>query len=133
MENKTLVAVYGSLRRGMGNSRLMSMYNTDGKDGYLSDAKVDGFSMRSCGGYPAIVKHDGGNPVLIELYNVNDETFDALDGLEGYPSFYNREQVETPEGDAWIYFQEYETNVEAWGADHVVDGDWVKYLNGENV
>ena len=127
--NKILVAVYGSLRRGMGNSSLMSSYNTDGKDGYVGKDKINGYSMRSEGYFPAIMpcKDTDINPIVIEVYEVNQPTFEALDGLEGYPSFYNRELVNTSFGEAWIYFQDYGQDPRECGEDFVESGDWVEY------
>ena len=66
--------------------------------------------MLDLGSYPGVCKSDD-YQIYGELYEVNDEIFERLDCLEGYPSFYNRE--ETPiivEGGkpyiAYIYYIE---------------------------
>jgi len=107
----TLVAVYGSLKEGYGNHRLLLSSDKMGEDW------VEGWQMYSLGGFPAIVK--GNSKVKVEIYSVDEETFSRLDRLEGYPSFYDREQVKTVQGDAWIYFHHYKPN-----APVVEDGDW---------
>lgn len=90
------VAVYGSLKEGFGNHRLLTTSEKVGEDW------VDGWTMYSLGGFPAIVEGDGS--IKVEIYEVDDETFSRLDRLEGYPSFYDRKKVETSEGAAWIYY-----------------------------
>lgn len=115
MESLGLVAVYGSLRAGMGNHRVL------GASTKVGSCKVQGWVMRSLGGFPYI--HHGEGEIVIEVYEVNALTSARLDGLEGYPSFYNREQIDTPFGKAWIYFIEDRSHT----APLVTSGDWVQY------
>ena len=116
-EGNILVAVYGSLRQGHGNNRLLidsEFLNTE--------LSVSEFTMHSLGGFPALV--EGTDRVVIELYGVDDLTFARLDQLEGYPTMYNRRQITTSHGDAWVYFME----ALHWGSDGVVEGgDWTKF------
>lgn len=112
---KKLVAVYGSLRRGLHNSYLLKGSIPLGK--YV----VNGFDMYSLGGFPAIIF--GSGDITIELYEVDTPTFKRLDNLEGFPTFYDRTQVDTPRGSAWIYFQH-----EIPSKEKVDDGDWFEYL-----
>jgi len=115
--DNTLVAVYGSLRVGQGNHRIIAEYEPLSREWSVPE-----FTMHNLGGFPALVA--GKNTVLLELYKVDDDTFAQLDILEGYPHFYNRRQVRTSLGDAWVYFIE--------DLDHshgVVDsGDWSEFL-----
>jgi len=117
MENKTLVAVYGSLRNGLGNHRLLV-----GQE-FLGQSVVQGFNLHVyCSGFPAITQGD--HSVLTEVYAVDAPCMRSLDGLEGYPSFYNRTEVQTTYGKAWIYFMSPD---EVQGTELIEDGDWVKY------
>ncbi len=121
-EGNTLVAVYGSLRQGHGNNCLL--VNCEFLNTELS---IPEFTMHSLGGFPALV--EGTDRVVIELYKVDDYTFSRLDMLEGYPHMYNRRQIQTSHGDAWVYFME----TLNWGSNGVVeDGDWTKFKDREH-
>lgn len=94
------VFVYGSLKKGFGNHRFLSDQEMLGK-GY-----VEGFEMYSLGRFPGI--KEGQGRVVGELYRVDEDTFRALDRLEGHPVMYQRQLnlVTTDEGDkveAWVY------------------------------
>lgn len=116
-----LVAVYGSLRKGLGNHRVISQ---DPSHTLLSTERIGGWDMFSYGAYPYISQ--GGGEITVEVYQVADETLVPLDRLEGYPHFYNRVQVETSQGLAWIYFINQGSNNRP-----VLNGDWVRHLQGE--
>ena len=121
MVQKKLVAVYGSLRKLMGNHRLL-----EGQE-FLGTTKITGLSMyRYCNGYPACVLDGGENTIITEVYSVDDECFARLDMLEGYPSFYNRSQVWTELGLAWVYHMS-EDGV--GDAPLIPSGDWVDDFN----
>lgn len=109
-----LVAVYGSLRKGMGNHRLLTSAEL------MTTERISGFEMYSLGGYPFIRPGEG--DITIEVYVVDTHTFKRLDQLEGFPSFYNRKLVKTSVGSAWIYFIDQPGNPY-----RVQDGDWVAY------
>lgn len=117
-----LVAVYGSLREGMGNHRVLGGSTMVGK------ATVGGFDMFSLGGYPYCVPDKTGE-IVVEVYQVSEEVGQSLDALEGYPSFYDRKLISTPFGEAWIYFIDQYRD----GTPYVEGGDWVLYktLGGE--
>ena len=55
------------------------------------------------------------------MWEVDDEVFGQLDGMEGYPEFYNRQVIHTTQGKAWMYFLE--------GAEY----DKYKGIRGDNV
>lgn len=93
---KLLVAVYGSLRKGFGNSGLL-------KDSvFLGTTDIPGFIMYSLGSFPGIMP-DKDKSIFAEVYEITEATLERLDRLEGNPTFYKRELVETPYGQAWVY------------------------------
>ena len=101
----------------MGNHRLLT---TSTK---LGSARIKGFKMFSLGGFPYVSPTDDPEfEITIEVYEVDQTTMRRLDSLEGYPSFYDRQLVQTPFGEAWIYFiASYRS------APPVLHGDWVRY------
>jgi len=118
-----LVAVYGSLRAGLGNHRILETAVRQA-DGVIKDK----FRMVSLGGFPGLLNTASPTDVVVEVYEVDSESRKArLDGLEGYPSFYDREVVTLVDGrEAWVY-----TLTEQEYGDHekVENGDWVDYVN----
>ena len=81
------IFVYGTLRRGEHNNRL------------LSRAKFKGFYetepiyvLRNLGSFPGLMLN-GETSVKGELYEVDDDTLEYLDYHEGHPSFYCRMPV----------------------------------------
>lgn len=92
------VCVYGTLRRGRGNSFLLS------NSKFLGEFKTEPVYNMYDMGCPFITHAEDGMPIITEVYEVDDYTSWHLDSLEGYPYFYNREQIDTPYGKAWIYF-----------------------------
>lgn len=121
-----LVAVYGSLRSGLGNHRLLASAERH-EDGVIAEGK---FQMRSLGGFPGLLKDpEVTSDIVVEVYTVeSEERKRNLDCLEGYPSFYDREQVTLKDGRiCWVYFlhaESYKTN------GLVSDGDWKRYYTG---
>jgi gamma-glutamylcyclotransferase (GGCT)/AIG2-like uncharacterized protein YtfP len=127
-----IVAVYGTLRRGLYNNYLL-----EGARFIANAETVDNCTMYSRGGFPILSFHDGDGPVKVELYEVNDHTLANLDRLEGYRgegsqgNWYNRtHKVFLREGDendelhvsAYIYHQDQPQSYPV-----VEGGDWVKY------
>lgn len=112
-----LVAVYGSLRVGLHNHRLLEASEFKGM------GLVKGYVMHSLGAFPAITPSEEGPGIFVEVYEVEEGPMKRLDILEGYPRFYNRTQVDTKQGIAWIYYME-----DAPGGPIVEGGDWKAYL-----
>ena len=73
--HKYKVAVYGSLRQGFGNHRIL------GDSKLLGNEWIPGFEMFQLGSYPGIRK--GESSILTEVYEVSGETLERLDTLEG--------------------------------------------------
>ena len=125
MKKNIKVAVYGSLRKGLGNHVVLS-----GAD-YLGESTVTfPANMRSYGAFPYV--HTKNNiekvvkPIKVELYAVDEEGLQRLDCLEGYPHFYNRSEFVFKDGTmAWMYHIEEEQH-----QDHtlVIEGDWKEFL-----
>ena len=118
IDSPTLVAVYGSLRAGLHNHPVLGTCsaNLQGQD------RIGGFDMYSMGSFPFITHGEG--EITIEVYRVDPDTFIRLDRLEGFPSFYNREVVDTKYGRAWIYF------IDGRDTSHyqpVPNGDWYEF------
>lgn len=88
--SKHLVFVYGSLKRGFRNHRVISGGEFAGVA--TTVARFNMLDVR--GAYPALVTdlidRTKAGQILGELYNVDDDTLAALDKLEGYPDFYTR-------------------------------------------
>lgn len=124
MKVNDLVAVYGSLRAGLGNHRtILGVNRLD--DGIISDK----FSMVSLGGFPGLIKSETTTPIVVEVYEIDTtDRIRALDMLEGYRpggGFYDREQVELEDGRiCWVYF----LPVEGYSTySPVSSGDWKEY------
>lgn len=122
-----LVAVYGSLRSGAGNHRIIEDCERE-TDGLIPPGI---FSMRSLGGYPGILKvlhpSQPTSAIVVEVYRINNNYAPkALDSLEGYPSYYDREEVTLEDGRiCWAYF----LPTEPYLTYQVVEtGDWLKFL-----
>ena len=111
-----LVAVYGSLRKGLGNHYLLEDAT------YLGTTTTQGFTMYSLGGFPYIKPSSNSSDIIIEVYKVTPEEFTRLDRLEGYPRFYDRKEIKTEFGTAWIYFIDEHRDVPK-----VPNGDWLQY------
>lgn len=98
-----IIAVYGTLKWGEGNHRLL-----DGSL-YLGDGMTVDKMRLVISGLPFLIEnpHDDGHHVDVECYAVDDRTLRAIDGLEGHPHFYCREKIkidlENEIVDAWVY------------------------------
>lgn len=96
------IAVYGSLKKGFGNHRLI-----EGSMFIDSGFTKPEYTMYSLGGFPGL--HIGKDSVLVEVYLVDNKTvLPLLDSLEGHPTWYKRtlETVNLFDGvqvDAWLY------------------------------
>ena len=110
------VAVYGSLKKGFGNNQLLGDSELKGVDKTLPE-----WTMYSMGGFPCITEEPG-TSIHIEVYEVDEQVFRRLDMLEGYPSFYNRKEIETQYGTAWIYYIKDKSSTML--LDNVESGEW---------
>lgn len=95
------VFVYGTLKRGHGNHRLLADSTFVGED------VLAGATLRDYGAFPAVELTLGG-VVHGEVYQVSHETLRQLDRLEGVPSLYQRVRARTSTGAVWVYVMESE-------------------------
>jgi gamma-glutamylcyclotransferase (GGCT)/AIG2-like uncharacterized protein YtfP len=125
-KDEKLVAVYGSLREGMHNNGML------GKSEYIgsfnSEPSYTMFSVNDQ--YPAVI-NEGSTSILLEVYKTNPEVQKKLNFLEGYHdskdtkhNYYNRETIETPYGDAYIYYFNNDTS----NCKMVESGDWSSWM-----
>jgi len=92
------VAVYGSLKKGKYNHPLMETSELLGK----ATIKAKMFSL---GSYPAIIKGDDEHEV--ELYNMPDDMFSRVQGMELGAGYIEEEQEFTIDGEsikATVYY-----------------------------
>jgi len=99
-----VVAVYGTLKKGGGNHRLLY-----GQRFVNKGTTKDRYPLVISGLPYLLDKRGSGHHVEVEVYKVNNDTFSALDSLEGHPNFYRRRQlpIKLNNGtivNAWIYF-----------------------------
>jgi len=99
------VFVYGTLKQGFGNHRLLERATLVG----AAVTPTHSYTMVSLGVFPAVYLR-GNNQICGELYtDVDRVIMQHLDWLEGYPDFYNRSiiKVKTEHDDtlydAWMY------------------------------
>tara|TARA_R110002095_G_scaffold76118_1_gene65004 strand:- start:472 stop:882 length:411 start_codon:yes stop_codon:yes gene_type:complete len=120
---KTLVGVYGSLREGLGNHRLLQEAEFVGTDNLPAE-----YGMVSLGGFPGVFK-GGSTSIVLELYLVDANELIRLDQLEGNGSFYTREEVATLAGASpWVYLLPKERYKDQ---EPVPSGDWKTYLEAQ--
>ena len=122
-----LIAVYGSLRRGLGNHRNHLLNST-----YLGTYQTEPiYTLKSLGSFPGLIKK-GLTSVTMEVFRVNQTEADGIDSLEGYSgpksknNLYDKETITTPYGEASVYF--YGEPDRLTKAETVEGGDWVDYL-----
>lgn len=122
MDKKILVAVYGSLRQGLHNHRLLESSN------YLGDFNTEPiYSLYSLGSFPGL-KENGNTSVVMEVYEVTEAVARNVDNLEGYTpngnnTFYDKISIKTPWGTASVY-----TYVNELPQSSLVEsGDWKEF------
>jgi len=118
--DETYVFVYGTLKRGNGNHRLLKSSR------FISTVGTKKTFMMFGGGFPLCREpvdndnHYHAGVVKGELFAVDDATLARLDRLEGHPNFYERRVTEIEEflaSKVWMYHWNSDGRVE--GAQHV--------------
>ncbi len=109
-----LVAVYGTLKQGQYNHPVLSRQGAE----YIGACILYGWAMYDLGSFPCVVPTKLSGSIVVEVHKVAD--LRATDRLEGYPGFYDRIQVATPYGNAWIYFMREAPS----GAELINSGVW---------
>ena len=124
---KYLVAVYGSLRKKQSNYEY-HLSNSTYKGTFTTEPE---YTMHSLSYYPGL-KLNGNTSIVMEVYEVDEETLKNLNRLEGYDpekksTFYDRIEINTPWGKSFTYIYVGELSKESI----VESGDWVAYKNEE--
>lgn len=97
------VFVYGTLKAGdsmRGIDRISPNAVIVGK----AVTTYPDYDMIDLGAFPGAV--DGNRHIGGEVWEVDEDTFQLLDQIEGFPDFYNRKIVDTSQGKAWMYYLE---------------------------
>jgi gamma-glutamylaminecyclotransferase len=131
---RRLVFVYGSLKEGYGNHRLLQASTL------VHHATLPyGHRMFSLGGFPGVVEADlsSGYPIHGEVYEVTERTlFESLDYLEGYdkgtdtgmylrrPVMVELDNGELEAVETYIYNSQTAEDMEADDYPEIVDGSW---------
>ena len=131
VEQCPFVFVYGTLKKGFGNHRIVTASN-GARVGSATTLQVF-FRMHSINGmYPGVVitSEDGGGelgcgPIKGEVYRV--DSIDLFDSLEGYPNLYTRQVIDVvlASGEtqtAWIYL----FNRAVAGREVIRSGNWTR-------
>lgn len=119
MDNN-LLAVYGTLKRGFGNNRLLSTSEFIGEDIIETD-----MTMISMGGFPGLVETPGTkNKIHIEVFKPDsEETKKRIDSLEGHPGWYKKKEITTAFGPANVYY--FSENEYSITENNIIrDGNW---------
>lgn len=119
-KDSILVAAYGTLRRGYGNSRLVDKGNN-----HLGTGKtIEKFTMRA-NGIPYVSQEPTSN-IVVDVWEIDKEQLKHVDALEGHPNWYKRKQVDVSLNDktlsCWLYFNEGHGTV-------IESGDYRDYRN----
>ncbi len=122
----TKVFVYGTLRTGFGNNRLLQ----DGTCHLVKEDEIVGYNMYAMGGFPGITSTEiYETSVKGEVWEVGDDALVQLNRLEGFrepdspANFYNRTTVVTESGEeCLVYIQDTPPNNSL-----VESGDWVEH------
>jgi gamma-glutamylaminecyclotransferase len=96
-----LLLVYGTLKRGYGNHRVI-----EGAKFIGPYTLRDKFYLRDLGPFPAAIRSRREGTIIGELYQIDEHILERTDVLEGYPHFYDRTEVDTDHGKAHLYFME---------------------------
>ncbi len=104
-ENTILIASYGTLRKGYGNSRLIN----NGSNFIGTGKTVEKYTL-TASGIPFVSKNPLSN-IVVDLWKVNvADELPRVDALESHPTWYKREEVDINLNGtitkAWLYFNE---------------------------
>ena len=122
MQEKIIVSVYGSLRKGFANHGYLEEEGVKLLGEHTTDPN---FTMYSLGAFPGVVV-GGQTPIKIEVYEVTPAVKKNLDRLEGYygegqRNFYDVTRINTPYGESLMYVL---TPEKVRGDRKVESGDW---------
>jgi gamma-glutamylaminecyclotransferase len=109
-----LIFTYGTLKKGLHNNYLLK----DSK--FIGEAITKnkyGLFPSVCESFPFAIKSYADVEIFGEVYEIDNNTLERLDYLEGYPTLYYRETIEVILNnkiiEATIYFKNEENNQES--------------------
>ncbi len=114
--------VYGTLKIGFRNYKIL-----EDRSAYLGWHKTpEIYTLKDLGYFPGL-ELNGSHSIQGEVYQLGDDVLKDVDFLENYPHMYDRMEIETMWGPAWMY---YISPKSAWygrGNDKIIeDGIWNK-------
>ena len=134
MSDKKLLFVYGSLLSGLHNHSYFLGRDKGEQVQLLGEwTTPPEYTMVAMGSFPGVLV-DGNTAIKGELYAVSEAVYGAIEGLEGYPTFYTRSPLRTPLGAAELYVL-----VDTESRDYrnrykrVEDGDWRRFYRERRV
>ncbi len=92
----TKIFVYGTLMEGMVNHAFLK------NSIFVSKAEIEGFDMYLLGAYPGIIC--GSGRIKGEVYEVSENTLNAIDELEGEGDLYLKTNAQTTAGDIVLLY-----------------------------
>lgn len=127
--DETLVGVYGTLRRGGHNHRLLAV---DGAR-FVGADQIAGFTLYSNHAFPYALPSEGAHAgIVVEVYAVDQRVLASLDLLEGFSperpndSLYLRTSVTTAAGrDVMLYTPPRSAHAAIRAECHHIGGDWM--------
>ena len=96
------VFVYGTLKSG-GEVRGLHQFGDGATIVGKAKTQYPDYEMSDLGAFPGVFLN-GKFHIEGEVWEVDDETMEQLDAIEGYPTFYSRTPTHTTQGKAWMYF-----------------------------
>lgn len=122
MAESMKLAVYGTLKRGMSNHRLLEGAR------YVGTDLLTSISLYDLGDYPA-AQLESSQGICVEVYEVSAMQIDELDRLEECDmrnpeaGLYRRCVCQTRHGESWIYI--YNRSVD--GMPRLDSGSWIEF------
>ena len=124
--DEMVMALYGSLRNGLYNSRRFDLPN---KSEFLGTTRVNGYALYSLGPYPAVYPSENSS-VVVEVRRFSGKqqleiakSIDYMELFGGYHREYVDLEMEQQKIKCFIYV--YDEKPETEIIDH---GDWIYYL-----
>lgn len=122
------VFVYGTLKSG-GELRGLDRFGDGATIVGKAKTVYPDYEMADLGAFPGVFLN-GEYHIEGEVWEVDEDTMEDLDAIEGYPDFYNRQLTHTTEGKAWMYYLAGDTykNYKGQRGNQVIeDGDTLRW------
>ena len=84
------------------------------------------YKMVTLGAFPALIHSDETHEVTLELWEVDDKTWQEGEWIEGFPEFYQRHTYIIDQTEYSFYVM---TDGSVDENESIESGDWLKYLN----